>query len=81
MTSHIVHGVTWGEYSDYRVVAIFSTREKAVEYIREDIKRSNKNPHIYKCIRCKGDKPDCSECLGTGVSTNLEIEEFDFDPE
>jgi len=78
---HLVYGVSRGEYSDYEVAAIFSTREKAEAYAA----RSN-----AICPYCKGKiiqadgQLECSECH---TLTNrhqyewLNVESFPLDPE
>ena len=84
--AHVVYGVSDGEYSDYHVVAIFNTHEKAVAYME------NRFPKV-KCYSCRGtgktgpfnpwytgENLVCRNCNGEGVYRDARVEEFDFNP-
>ena len=70
-----VYVVTSGEYSDYRINSIFSTAEKAQEYIK--MKEFTDTYESYRINIWEVDKHDETECLNL-VLINNEIYNFDY---
>ena len=87
----IVYGASVGEHSDYKVCAIFSSRELAEDYLSEMIRHAAE--FKYRCFEgCNEDHPSRRTddgkwlCVGCGhdrsylFDSSYRVEPFDIDP-
>lgn len=85
-----IYIVTSGDYSDYTIDAVFSTKEKAEEYIQQhgmdyrvedyDIDEEVKKETKIWSIKMRFDNFEVSECIGDGwCSHRKDTFDYDFD--
>ena len=85
-----IYIVTSGDYSDYRIDAVFSTKEKAEEYVQQhgtnyriedyDIDEEVKKEIKIWCVKMRFDNFEVSECIGGGwLSQRKDTFEYLFD--
>lgn len=82
MTQSIVHGVSHGTHSDYMVLAVFDTREKATMYMDNFKHRCWGCEKFSKIEPIGAEECKCPACGEAGfIRSELNIEEFTFNPE
>lgn len=82
-----IYIVTSGDYSDYRIDEVFSTKEKAEEYVQQhgtdyriedyDIDKEVKKETKIWCVKMRFDNFEVSECFGGG-SLSLRKDTFEY---
>lgn len=85
-----IYIVTSGDYSDYSINAVFSTKEKAEEYVQQhgtdyrvedyDIDEEVKKETKIWCVKMRFDNFEVSDCVGGGwLSQRKDTFEYFFD--